>query len=104
MVDIVDPRVYAAKSRSNDPGAPSFFQDVHGEFVEQYLEDMKSEIQSLITQSTWATFYPSEATRLIKSDWGFKLKQFPYGTVSKFKAQFCVRGDLQKAGVEYFET
>jgi hypothetical protein len=41
---------------------------------------------------------------LIKSTWVFKLKRLPDGTPLKFKARFCVRGDLQKEGVDYFET
>jgi hypothetical protein len=28
----------------------------------------------------------------------------PDGTVLKLKARFCVRGDLQEEGVDYFET
>jgi hypothetical protein len=33
----------------------------------------------------------------------FKLKRFSDGYASKFKARFCVRGDLQKESVDYFE-
>jgi hypothetical protein len=33
-----------------------------------------------------------------------KLKCLPDGTSLKFKARFCVRGDLQKEGEDYFET
>ena len=41
---------------------------------------------------------------VIMSTWAFKLKQLPDGTPSKFEARFCVRGDLQKEGIDYFET
>jgi hypothetical protein len=37
----------------------------------------------------------------------FKLNRLTDGTPSKFKARFCVRGDLQKVhkeGVDFFET
>eukprot|EP00956_Cyclotella_meneghiniana_P018527 scaffold30921_cov46-Cyclotella_meneghiniana.AAC.1 len=33
-----------------------------------------------------------------------KLKRFPDGLVKKFKARFCVRGDRQNEGVDFFET
>ena len=31
------------------------------------------------------------------------MKQFPDGRVRKLKASFCVRGDQQIAGVDYFD-
>jgi hypothetical protein len=104
LFDFVDPRVYAMKSRLNDPNSPSLLQDMHGEFAEQYLKAIKYGIQFLITQSTWATVPRSEATHVIESTWVFKLKWFPDGSASKFKARFFVCGDLQKEGVDYFET
>jgi hypothetical protein len=69
------------------------------------MEAMKQEIQSLIQKSTWTTVPRSEAkNKVIESTWVFKLKQLPDGSPSKFKARFCVRGDLQQEGVDYFET
>jgi hypothetical protein len=38
------------------------------------------------------------------STWVFKIKRFPDGTVKKFKARFCARGDRQKEGINFFET
>jgi hypothetical protein len=102
-VDIQDPRVYAAKKK-DDPDAPSMYQALHGEHAEQYMEAMKKEIQSLIQQSTWKTIPQTEAKKFIKFTWVFKLKRFPDRSPSKFKARFCVRGDLQTEGVDYFET
>ena len=41
---------------------------------------------------------------VVPSTWAFKIKRFPSGLVRKLKARFCVRGDLQKQGVDVFET
>ena len=34
----------------------------------------------------------------------FKLKRLPDGTPSRFKARFCARGDLQREGIDFFDT
>jgi hypothetical protein len=36
--------------------------------------------------------------------WAFRCKRYPDGTIKKLKARFCVRGDQQLEGVDYFET
>ena len=41
---------------------------------------------------------------VLDSVWAFKIKRFPDGLVKKFKARFCVRGDQQLEGVDFFET
>ena len=41
---------------------------------------------------------------VLPSTWAFKIKCFPDGLVKKFKVHFCVQGDCQKEGVDYFET
>jgi Reverse transcriptase (RNA-dependent DNA polymerase) len=42
---------------------------------------------------------------VLKSTWVFKLKCLPDGTPYQYKACFfCVRGDLQIEGVDFFET
>jgi hypothetical protein len=105
LVDIQDPRLYAAKKKKNyDEDCPNLFQAMNGEFAEQYLEAMTKEIQTLIAQKTWKPVPLSEATRVIKSTWVFKLKRLPDGSASKFKARYCVRGDMHQEGVDYCET
>ena len=41
---------------------------------------------------------------MLKGIWALKLKRLPNETPSKYKARYCVRGDLQTEGVDYFET
>jgi hypothetical protein len=41
---------------------------------------------------------------IIPSTWAFKIKRTPEGEIKKFKARFCVRGDKQIEGVDYFDT
>jgi hypothetical protein len=102
-VNISDPRVYSAKKKRDEDNL-SFHEAMHGDHQEQYLEAMKIEIASLRQQRTWKYTLISEAPQVLKSTWAFKLKKLPDGTPSKFKARFCVRGDLQKEGVDFFET
>lgn len=47
---------------------------------------------------------PKGANILPAGTWVFHIKQrYPDGRQCKFKAQFCVRGDRQVKGVDYFE-
>ena len=41
---------------------------------------------------------------VLKSTWAFKIKRFPNGLIRKFKARFCVRGDMQIEGIDFEET
>ncbi len=45
-----------------------------------------------------------EGRPIIDSTWAFKCKRFPDGLVKKLKARFCVRGDVQKQSIDYFDT
>jgi hypothetical protein len=102
-VDISDPHVYADK-RKRDPDMPSFHEEIRGDRAEKYIEAMTIEVKYLLLQKTWKTTSREEATNVIKSTWVLKLNRLPDGTPLKFKARFCVRGDLQKEGIAYFET
>ena len=41
---------------------------------------------------------------IIPGTWVFKLKWLPDGSPLKYKARYCVRGDKQVEGIDYFET
>jgi hypothetical protein len=103
-LDIIDPRVYTAKKRkSHDSDTPMLHEAMCGPHAEEYKQAMNVEMSGLIKQITWKAVVTSSVTNVIKSTWAFKCKRLPDRTVLKFKAQFCVRGDLQEEGVDYFE-
>jgi len=41
---------------------------------------------------------------ILQSTWAFKRKRYPDGRVKKLKARWCVRGDQQIEGEDFFET
>lgn len=52
----------------------------------------------------WDVVDRQEGVNVIDSTWAFKLKWFPDGLIKKFKTCFCVCGDQQVHGVDFFET
>ena len=40
---------------------------------------------------------------ILDSTWAFRKKKYPDGSLKKYKARFCVRGDQQIDGVDVFE-
>jgi hypothetical protein len=56
-----------------------------------------NEITQLESKGTWVEVDASQAmSKIIPGTWTFKLKRRPDGTVKKYKAHYCVRGDLQE--------
>eukprot|EP00804_Cyclotella_cryptica_P025289 CCRYP_010373-RB/>CCRYP_010373-RB protein AED:0.34 eAED:0.34 QI:0/-1/0/1/-1/0/1/0/497 len=52
----------------------------------------------------WEVVDRPEGASVIDSTWAFRIKRFPDGLIKKFKARFCVRGDQQVHGIDFFET
>jgi hypothetical protein len=104
ILDIMDPRVYAAKVRGNDADNPTFQQAMNGPDADEYIKAMKLEIHTLVGQRTWESVERPKHQNVLKGTWAFKLKRLPDGTAYRHKARFCARGDLQKEGIDFFET
>ena len=68
---------------------------------------MIKEIKTLVEIKAWKAVDRSSVPfnhPILKGTWAFKLKRLPDGSPSKFKARYCVRGDLQREGIDFFET
>jgi len=62
-----------------------------------WLQSMLVEITSLESKEAWDEVFTNEArTRILPGTCEFRRKRNPDGMISKFKAQYCVRGDLQE--------
>jgi hypothetical protein len=96
--DTTDPRIFLAHCKSDNEknlDSPTFYEAVHGPNATEYREAMRIEIAALEKQNTWISTLRPTHHRVLKSTWVFKLKRLPDGTPYRYKAQFCVRGDLQ---------
>ena len=59
---------------------------------------MDDESQSLMRRDTWEIVSRNSVAghNLLPGTWSFKCKRKPDWTIRKFKAGYCVRGDIQK--------
>ena len=62
------------------------------------------EIETLEKIGAWDVVDQPEGANAVDSTWAFEIKCYPDGLIKKFKARFCVRGDQQVHGVDFFET
>ena len=102
ILDEGHPLILAAKS--NDEDSPRWFEATKGEHHEGFWNAMWVEITTLLKIQAWEQVERSQATKIVKTTWAFKKKRFPSGEIRKLKARFCVRGDTQTEGVDYFES
>jgi len=104
--EITDPRVYNAKfyKKPVDPDAPTFRMAMAGQDADKYIEAMKEEVSNLKRMNTWILVDREPHMKVLKGTWAFKLKRTPDGVAYRHRSRFCVRGDQQEYGVNYFET
>ena len=91
-----------AKSGTNDADLPSLLEALSGPYKNEWREAMSDEIKALMDRNTWTVINKSQLplnVRVVPSTWAFRIKRYPNGDFRKFKARFCVRGDLQKKAV-----
>jgi hypothetical protein len=93
----------AAKANAEDN--PKWNEAMNGPNVEGFWDAMCKEVTSLTDQKgAWDVVLRQAWMNVLPSTWAFKCKRFPDGLIKKLKARFCVRGDKQLKGVDFFET
>jgi Reverse transcriptase (RNA-dependent DNA polymerase) len=112
----LDPIAYTAaqaherkiKSKpKDDPDYPRYHQVLASPDYQRWVDAMQKEISMLEQMGTWTRMLRSDvpaAKRVLKSTWAFRKKRSPDGEVLKYKARFCVRGDMQVENEDYFQS
>ena len=71
---------------------------------DQWLNAMKSEMDSMYTNQVWTLVDPPEGIKPIGCKWIFKKKTDMEGNVITYKARLVAKGYRRKQGVDYDET
>eukprot|EP00804_Cyclotella_cryptica_P011187 CCRYP_007719-RA/>CCRYP_007719-RA protein AED:0.37 eAED:0.29 QI:0/0/0/1/0.5/0.33/3/0/977 len=101
----VQPHILAASPAGDTSDSPTYSQAIHSPHAEKWWEAMETELTTFESDLQAWEFVPCEPwMHVLPSTWAFCLKRFPNGLAKKFKAGFCVRGDMQIEGVDFFET
>ena len=97
------PKAYVASS-SSDPDTLRYHEARMDIDWPGFRDAMKIEIDALQKMSTWTLVKRDLSKNILQGTWAFKRKRYPDGRVRKLKARFCVRGDQQIEGVDFFES
>jgi hypothetical protein len=101
----MEPHILQAKMRKSDPDNPTWTKAMNSPEADQWWAACETEMQTLEQDlNAWKLVKRESWMKVIPSTWAFKLKRYPDGSVKKFKARFCVRGDCQTEGVDFWET
>jgi hypothetical protein len=102
-LDWMSPMIFGAKANSED--TPTWEQAMNGPDQDGYMEACQKEINTLVNdKDAWDVVAREPWMNVLPSTWAFKCKRYPDGTVRKLKSRFCVRGDKQVEGVDFFDT
>eukprot|EP01083_Nonionella_stella_P274358 931200_1 len=92
----------ASKSQTN-PDMFTYDQAMASEHRSEWIEAAKKEIDSLDKLGCWNEVPVHQATsKIIPGTWVLRIKRAPDGSFKKFKARYCIRGDLQEGVFETF--
>lgn len=101
----VQPHILKAKAHVNDADNPTFKQAMASPHQKEWSDAIDVELNTLANElNAWTLVRRMPGMKVLPMKWALKLKRYPDGLVKKFKARFCVRGDRQVEGIDYFET
>ena len=101
-LDELSPLAFITRASAADN--PRFHEAIAGSNKEGFWDAMQVEIDTLAGLNSWDQVKRTHKMNVIPSTWAFKVKRYPDGLVRKLKARFCVRGDTQIEGVDFFDT
>jgi hypothetical protein len=94
----------AAQANASSDDTTNWYQAMNEIHADGYKEAMQVEYETLLSKHAWTEVKRKKWMNVVPSTWAFKCKRYPDGSVRKLKARFCVHGDKQVEGVDYFDT
>ena len=89
--------IQACKAALSDTDTLTYDQVLLDPDIEEWKKSAHKEITQLESKDMWVEVSTSEATsKILPSTWVFCCKRAPTGIITKFKARYCVRGNLQE--------
>jgi hypothetical protein len=105
---MVDPHPFpslpmALKARViKDPDQLTYDEAMRSPDKERWMEAAQIEISALVKKGTWIEVPMSSAEKkVLPGTWTFRRKRTPAGEIKKYKARYCVRGDLEDTHEEH---
>ena len=100
---IEDEWAMAANKSQSNADIFTYDQAMASEHRSKWIEAAKKEIDSLDKLGCWDEVPVHQATsKIIPGTWVLRIKRAPDGSFKKFKARYCIRGDLQEGVSETF--
>ena len=98
------PPPYAYKAAISDPDTLTYDQAMADTAnASAWRSAAAKEIVSLERNATWIEVTTDTAkTKILPGTWVFRRKRTPDGEISKYKARYCVRGDMEEGDPETY--
>ena len=95
--------VMVSSAKEANPDLFSYDEAMASEHRSEWIEAAIKEITALEAFGCWEEVPIDFATtKVLPGTWVFKVKRAPDGTFKKFKARYCIRGDLQEGEFETY--
>uniref|UniRef100_A0AAV1U5H8 Integrase catalytic domain-containing protein n=1 Tax=Peronospora matthiolae TaxID=2874970 RepID=A0AAV1U5H8_9STRA len=95
---------YCFSAEEDEEQASRYQEVMKSSYKEQWLQAMKSEMNSLEEHSTWKLVDMPPGKKSVGCKWVFKIKRDPSGEIIKFKARLVAKEFTQRPGIDYNET
>ena len=96
-IEDMHPCAFISKVQTHDQDNSSYKEIIRGQVEDKQLRDdaMGQELKALARLESFRIIARPRGDNILQSTWEFRRKRYPDGTLKKYKARFCVRGDQQ---------
>lgn len=94
-----------AEANSTEPTEPKTWKQArHGGHWHFWKLAAKEEYGSLQANGTWVLVDRPKDRKVLQGKWVWKLKRGAFNQITRHKARYVIRGDMQLEGLDFYET